>query len=534
MALFKTSLGGRRKRLSFDSPVRERAQAKRLQYDLSSSEEEEQMERQSIMESLCQEMKNFSPCRTQFETEVAAMAEAEAKSDKAPSCSQPPPLLRKPRPVSRFRKLQKSSSLPVFSTSSQNFESPAPSQKRLSLSFTPQEKLANVNPFTTAAILEGSRKKRDRQQSTASRSSASSDSSFDMDSDNEELLDSPPSKRLRASDLQVCRYHEEFLQLGEIATGEFGTVIKARHRLDGILYAIKITKDTVQGATEREAMKEVFAHAVLKKHKNVVSYYSSWAEDGRVFIQNEYCNGGTLGMQIRQKKALGEKFSEAELAKVLVDVMSGLKYMHSKQLAHLDIKPDNIFISREREAPVLPAGEKTSDFDEDESLEEEEEEEVCYKIGDLGHVVQVEEGDFSPEEGDCRYMAPEFLSLEPPAWTTLPKADVFSLGMSIFEAASLIDLPRNSDENRSFHEFQQGRLPYLHNYTKKFNQLLRSMVEPTPSKRPSCRTLLSSPVLTAMGSKKDLLRELEKVKESQLMLEQRLAQINSPSWERLR
>merc|ERR1711884_614693 len=151
--------------------VRERAAAKRLQYDLSSSEEEEQMERQSIMESFCQEMKNFSPCRTQFETEVAAMAEAEAKSDIPPSCSQPPPLLRKPRPVSRFRKLQKSSSLPVFSTSSQNFESPAPSQKRLSLSFTPQEKLANVNPFTTAAILEGSRKKRDRQQSTASRSS---------------------------------------------------------------------------------------------------------------------------------------------------------------------------------------------------------------------------------------------------------------------------------------------------------------------------------------------------------------------------
>merc|ERR1712088_725186 len=371
------------------------------------------------------------------------------------------------------------------------------------------EKLANVNPFTTAAILEGSRKKRNRRQS---RSSMSSDSSFDLDSD-EEILESPPSKRVRASDLQVCRYNEEFLQMGEIASGEFGRVIKARHRLDGILYAIKITKDTVEGATERGAMKEVFAHAVLKKHKNVVSYYSSWAEDGRVFIQNEYCNGGTLGMQIRQKKALGEKFSEAELAKVLLDVMSGLKYMHSKQLAHLDIKPDNIFISREREVSTSRMEEKTSDFDE----------EVCYKIGDLGHVVQVEEGDFSPEEGDCRYMAPEFLSLEPPAWSTLPKADVFSLGMSIFEAASLTDLPRNSDENRSFHEFQQGRLPYLHNYTKKFNQLLRSMVEPVPSKRPSCRSLLGSTTLCPAGSKKDLLRELEKVKESQQMLEQRLA-----------
>ena len=523
MALFKPAVGGRRKRLSFDSPVRERAQAKRLQYDLSSSEEEEQVERQSIMERLCPEMKNFSPFREAgLEAEATAMAEAETRSDSPPTCREPPPLNRKMRPVSRFRSMRKSmpSAVPLTTSlcSMQNFESPAPRQKRLSMSVTPTEKLANVNPFTTAAILEGSRKKRNRRQS---RSSVSSDSSFDLDSD-EEVFDSPPSKRLRASDLQVCRYNEEFLQMGEIASGEFGTVIKARHRLDGILYAIKITKDTVEGATERGAMKEVFAHAVLKKHKNVVSYYSSWAEDGRVFIQNEFCNGGSLGMQIKQKKALGEHFSEAELAKVLVDVMSGLKYMHSKQLAHLDIKPDNIFISREREVSTSRTEEKTSDFDE-EDLFDEEEEEVCYKIGDLGHVVQVEEGDFSPEEGDCRYMAPEFLSLEPPAWSTLPKADIFSLGMSIFEAASLMDLPRNSDENKNFHDLQQGRLPYLHNYSKKFNQLLRSMVEPKPSKRPSCRTLLGSPALSPAGSRRDLLRELAKVKESQQMLEQRLA-----------
>ena len=103
MALFKSAAGGRRKRLSFDSPVRERAQAKRLQYDLSSSEEEEQVERASIMERLCQEMKNFSPCRVQgkFEAEVAAMAEAEARSDAPPTCNEPPPLNRKMRPMSR-------------------------------------------------------------------------------------------------------------------------------------------------------------------------------------------------------------------------------------------------------------------------------------------------------------------------------------------------------------------------------------------------------------------------------------------------
>ena len=41
----------------------------------------------------------------------------------------------------------------------------------------------------------------------------------------------------------------------------------------------------------RNAMNEVYAHAVLGKHAHVVRYYSAWAEDDHMFIQNEYCNG---------------------------------------------------------------------------------------------------------------------------------------------------------------------------------------------------------------------------------------------------
>ena len=39
------------------------------------------------------------------------------------------------------------------------------------------------------------------------------------------------------------------------------------------------------------ALREVCAHAVLGSHSHLVRYYSAWAEDNHMIIQNEFCNG---------------------------------------------------------------------------------------------------------------------------------------------------------------------------------------------------------------------------------------------------
>lgn len=47
---------------------------------------------------------------------------------------------------------------------------------------------------------------------------------------------------------------------------------------------------------------------------------------------------------LHANRKLGKTFTELELKHLLCQLVHGLKYIHSYDLAHLDLKPDNIFI----------------------------------------------------------------------------------------------------------------------------------------------------------------------------------------------
>ncbi|NXA13190.1 WEE2 kinase, partial [Sapayoa aenigma] len=313
----------------------------------------------------------------------------------------------------------------------------------------------------------------------------------------------------------VSRYKKEFLELEKIGVGEFGSVYKCIKRLDGCVYAIKRSKRPLAGSSDEQlALREVYAHAVLGHHPHVVRYYSAWAEDDHMIIQNEHCNGGSLQDVLLENAKVGQYFPEAELKEILLQVSMGLKYIHNSGLVHLDIKPSNIFICHKL-AVAGPAGQEESDSEDEFSSG------VVYKIGDLGHVTSIT----SPqvEEGDRRFLANEILQEQ---YCNLPKADIFALALTVALAAGAAPLPHNG---AMWHHIRKGNIPPIpQKLPHHFLELLKLMIHPDPVERPSATALTKHPVLRPSCGKAVQLQEalnVEKCKTAMLERELKAARL---------
>lgn len=372
---------------------------------------------------------------------------------------------------------------------------------RNSFTFRSPRLETNINPFFKSEVYPASTGKRRRECELVCGTSLNE--STDKLSYNEFENEIQPSKRLhlRDGDNNLSRYENEFYEIGEIGSGMFGSVFQCINRLDGCIYAIKKSRKPLKGTSdERTALNEVYAHAVLGHHEHVVRYYSAWAEDDHMLIQNEYCNGGSLAQAIESKAQQKEQFTETEVKHILLHIALGLRYIHSLNLAHMDIKPANIFVAKTKrctDSPISDPG-----YEEGEEDIDCKEDYLVYKIGDLGHVTSLSNPEV--EEGDCRYMPGELLQDD---YRHLPKADIFALGLTIFEVCGGGPLPKNGNDWQSIRE---GHLPYLSYYSKDLNNLMKQMIHPDPEQRPTSTALTNNHILVpyACKTKEQLNNEL--------------------------
>nr|CAD7411731.1 unnamed protein product [Timema poppensis] len=203
-------------------------------------------------------------------------------------------------------------------------------------------------------------------------------------------------------------------------------------------------------------LNEIFAHSILGKHPNILRYHAAWTENKFIYIQNEFCVGGNLKDLIIKRKRKEKNFSQEELYAILVHVSKGLRYIHALNLAHLNLKSATVLIQKEKMFPLLDGGSHGNDYAE--KL-------YTYKIGDTGHVTNVENPML--EKGDFRYLPRE---IQKEDFSQVTKADIFSLALTLYEAATLKPLPENGPV---WHSIRDSHLDEIEHCDQHFNDLLK-------------------------------------------------------------
>ncbi len=124
-----------------------------------------------------------------------------------------------------------------------------------------------------------------------------------------------------------------------IGAGSFGSVYLAINLDSNTLMAVKEIKfQEAAGLTNLYSyIRDELQVMEMLHHPNVVEYYGIEVHRDKVYIFEEYCQGGSLAALLEH----GRIEDEGILQVYTLQMLEGLAYLHSQGVVHRDIKPDS-------------------------------------------------------------------------------------------------------------------------------------------------------------------------------------------------
>ena len=266
----------------------------------------------------------------------------------------------------------------------------------------------------------------------------------------------------------------------KLGKGAFGEVFESTIAGSNIIYATK-KLDKSRYMKNPKSYKYLLNEINILKninHENIVKLY--WDLEDRKFryLVTEYCNGGDLESCLDHYVSEKERpFSEEEVQYIMRQLVSGIKYLHSKtktkeSILHRDLKLENILLHYDNEDDrmhkrILKAKVKIIDFGFARYLNDDEmsisilgspmfmDPRILYKLN------KIENNDFSYEQ----------------------KADIYSLGVicyhlltghSLYDARNMEDLVKLT---------QKGIFKISADISKETVSFLNYMLRYDPKKR---------------------------------------------------
>ncbi|XP_068781196.1 death-associated protein kinase 1 isoform X2 [Struthio camelus] len=188
----------------------------------------------------------------------------------------------------------------------------------------------------------------------------------------------------------------------ELGSGQFAVVKKCHEKSTGQQFAAKFikkrrTKSSRRGVSQEDIEREV---NILKeiRHPNVIALHDVYENKTDVILILELVAGGELFDFLAEKESL----TEEEATEFIQQILNGVQYLHSLQIAHFDLKPENIMLL-DRNVPK-----------------------PRIKIIDFGLAHKIDFGNkFKNIFGTPEFVAPEIVNYEPLGL----EADMWSIGV---------------------------------------------------------------------------------------------------------
>ncbi|MEM9908094.1 MAG: serine/threonine-protein kinase, partial [Cyanobacteria bacterium P01_D01_bin.44] len=88
-------------------------------------------------------------------------------------------------------------------------------------------------------------------------------------------------------------------------------------------------------------------------HPQIPKFLACFTQAQRLFIGIEYIDGVNYLNLLQQRKQAGKGFSEAEMIPWLMQMLQVIDHLHSLNIMHRDISPENVMYSQKLQLPVL-------------------------------------------------------------------------------------------------------------------------------------------------------------------------------------
>ncbi|WWD22050.1 hypothetical protein CI109_106538 [Kwoniella shandongensis] len=322
----------------------------------------------------------------------------------------------------------------------------------------------------------------DETEEESSEEESEEDSEEDEDEDEDEAEeDDEDAEHGRAFTSTGSKRIIKWIKGALIGAGSFGSVYLGMDAHNGLLMAVKQV-ELPTGSARNEERKRSMVSALEREiellkelqHENIVQYLDSSADGNHLNIFLEYVPGGSVAALLNNYGA----FEEALVRNFVRQILTGLNYLHEREIIHRDIKGANILVDNK-------GGIKISDFGISKKVE--------------NNLMSGLRTNRPSLQGSVFWMAPEIVKQT--SYTS--KADIWSVGCLVVEM--LTGTHPWADLTQMQAIFRIGSLARPNtpsDISPEAADLLKGTFEIDHNARPTAAQLLNHPFIAIRDSKR--------------------------------